>query len=777
MTEDTLLQVLQEELQQSTSWALENIRDDQVKNLQYYLGMPLGNEVKGRSQIVAWEVFEVIESSMPGFMEPFFSSDDIGKFEPRGPEDEAFADQATDYVNYIIKERNEGFLIFNTWIKDALLSKIGVVRAEWCEGEKRRKRFANLTDEQMVMLSQDADTEIIEHSAAPMPGVVGPDGQPFMQHEVVVLQKEAGCVEMECVKPECFLVSRKAASLEKSRILGEWVTYTRSELVEMGFKNAETVDSFDAASAGMLDNELNGLRDNNSTQPIKTSSVDKSLEEVRLFKGYMRCDYDGDGIAEWRRVLIGSGDDPVLENEEATEPNYAVITPIPIPHRIIGTAYADAARPLHELKTSLTRQYLDSLYQANRPRTYVNLDAKVSMDDLLNDRIGGLVRGRGPAADAIQPLQTAAVARDALEGLQLADTMRETRLGIPKFNPGLEADALHKTATGVRSINNLVDKRQKMTLRCMAETGIKRLFKTVLRLTVEYQDRAAVVRLRGNFVSVDPRGWNPDMDCSIEVGVGTSDEIETMQMLQQYAQYMQWAQNFGVVDQRNVYEFGVMLAKNSRIKGAEARLLSDPSKAPPKPPQQDPKLAIEQFKAQQEAQRFQAETALEQQKYQADAQLQMMVDKNRQEMEARQKMLEMQQQAQLAQQKAEMDAAIKQAELQFEAWKAELDNRTKLQIAGMQMAPPPAPVDLSPIFAQLQALAGHVLTAPKIVRDQTGRAVAVRKGQAVYRIQRDATGKAAGLEDAMDVESAPGDPAEDRKEGPAEDTPAEGLNS
>ena len=498
MTEDTLLQVLQEELQQSTSWALENIRDDQVKNLQYYLGMPLGNEVKGRSQIVAWEVFEVIESSMPGFMEPFFSSDDIGKFEPRGPEDEAFADQATDYVNYIIKERNEGFLIFNTWIKDALLSKIGVVRAEWCEGEKRRKRFANLTDEQMVMLSQDADTEIIEHSAAPMPGVVGPDGQPFMQHEVVVLQKEAGRVEMECVKPECFLVSRKAASLEKSRILGEWVTYTRSELVEMGFKNAETVDSFDAASAGMLDNELNGLRDNNSTQPIKTSSVDKSLEEVRLFKGYMRCDYDGDGIAEWRRVLIGSGDDPVLENEEATEPNYAVITPIPIPHRIIGTAYADAARPLHELKTSLTRQYLDSLYQANRPRTYVNLDAKVSMDDLLNDRIGGLVRGRGPAADAIQPLQTAAVARDALEGLQLADTMRETRLGIPKFNPGLEADALHKTATGVRSINNLVDKRQKMTLRCMAETGIKRLFKTVLRLTVEYQDRADVVRLRGS---------------------------------------------------------------------------------------------------------------------------------------------------------------------------------------------------------------------------------------------------------------------------------------
>ena len=32
-------------------------------------------------------------------------------------------EQAMDYVNHIIKERNAGFLLFNTWIKDSLLSE------------------------------------------------------------------------------------------------------------------------------------------------------------------------------------------------------------------------------------------------------------------------------------------------------------------------------------------------------------------------------------------------------------------------------------------------------------------------------------------------------------------------------------------------------------------------------------------------------------------------------------------------------------------------------
>jgi hypothetical protein len=253
MTEEGLLGALQHELGSSVTWAMEHLQDDQLKNLQYYLGMPLGNEIKGRSQIVSWDVFEVIESAMPGFIEPLFSSDNIGQFEPRGPEDEAYSEQATDYVNYIIKQRNQGFLLFNTWIKDALLSKVGVVRGEWEDAEAKRREFKGLTDEQMVLIANDSNIEMVEHLAYPVPGMppmneaqqimlAGQARMPML-HDVTLLQKQAGCVKLENVRPENFVLTSGIGSLEKARVIGEWVVYTRSDLKQMGIRQHADVSS------------------------------------------------------------------------------------------------------------------------------------------------------------------------------------------------------------------------------------------------------------------------------------------------------------------------------------------------------------------------------------------------------------------------------------------------------------------------------------------------------------------------------------------------------
>lgn len=755
MTADRLLGVIQHELGAAAAWSTEHLQEDQVKNLQYYLGMPLGNEIKGRSSVVSWDVFEVVESAMPGFIEPFFSGDTIGKFEPRGPEDEAYSDQATDYVNHIIKQRNSGFLLFNTWIKDALLSKVGVVRGEWQEEPPKRRRFSGLTDEQMTMLTQDSSAELVAHREYPVPGMppmnpaqmVQAGGRVPMLHDVEIMAPQPGCVKLENVRPENFVLTSGIGSLDKARVIGEWAVFTRSDLVQLGIRQARTVQSYDMASA-VLDGRLDQVRDETAMElALADGAADESTEEIRLFKGFVRADWDGDGIAEWRRVLVGGGDDPILENEEADTHNYCVISPILIPHRVIGVAYADAARPLHEIKTTLTRQYLDSLYLANRPRTYVNMDAGVILDDVLNERIGGIIRGRGPAANAVTPIQTAAVSRDALEGLQVADNMRETRLGIPKYNPGLESDALHKTATGVRSVNNLVDKRQKMTLRCLAETGIKDLFRLVLRLVTEYQDVPAIVRLRGQFVPFDPRGWSPDLDVVIEVGVGTSDETETMMLLQQIGQYMGWAQQAGVVQPRNVYEFGRMLIKNARLKGGDQRLLTDPRTLPPAQPQPDPKMAVEQFKAQQDAMRFQAEAQQEQQRREAEARMQMATDQNRQEMEARQKHLELQQAAQIEQMRQESAERTEQQRLAFEQWKVEFQAQHQLALEQTRQSAQAAPsVDLAPLVRQMQELAEYVMAPPVIERDpSTGRVAAVAKGGRRLTVQRGPDGRAAGL--------------------------------
>lgn len=686
MTDDTLRRLLDQEIQQSVTWASETIREEQARNLAYYLGYPMGNEVSGRSQVVSWDVFEVIEQAMPDLIEPFFNSDTIGEFKPKGPEDEPFASQATDYINHVLKERNPAFTIFETWIKDGLMSKVGVVRAEWVPGEKRRLDLVGLSGEQLTMLAEDPHTEIIEHTerpdeqaqamlaaqiqqmqaaGQPLPAQMPP---PPMLHDVTILQQQAGCIEVENVRPENFIISRGTTTTERSKVIGEYVRYTRSDLKEMGFRNYADVQDFEESLLGQSD-ALDALRDDGGTDILRTDGVDPAMEEVKLFKGFIRADVDGDGVAEWRRVLVGSGEDPFLENEPAEWHNYAVWTPIKIPHRVIGMAYADPAAEIQKIKTALTRNYLDSLYMANRPKTYINTAAGVNIEDVLSEKIGGIIRGTAPFNQAIQPIQTALVSRDALEGLVMADQMRESRIGLPKINPEQDSTALNTTATGVRSVDRRTYKRLKMTLRAFAETGVKSLLRLLLRLTTQYQDRAASIRLRNQWVQFDPRQWNPEMDVTVEAGIGAADDVEQLAALQQFGQFMAWAQQVGVVQPANIHQFGVRLAKHAKIKGAEAELVTDPKTLPPAQPQPPVEVLVEQARGQTQLQVEQLRAQLKMREQQGALQLQASNDMR---------------DAAREDAKATKEFQLEEQRMGLDGWKTLQDNQTRLQVAMIQ---------------------------------------------------------------------------------------------
>ncbi|WP_370682255.1 hypothetical protein [Comamonas sp. GB3 AK4-5] len=606
MEKDTFRNVLEREIEDAHAWLAGGIRGEQQRNMQFYLGLPLGNEVPGRSQVVSWDVFETIEGALPNFLEPFFSGDNIGEFLPRGPEDGPFSDQATELVNYVIRDDNPGFLLFSDWFKDALLSKLGVVRAKWVQPDPVREEFKGLSEEQLVLLTQDPAVSVLEASPSEVlpPGLAQAAGlqQPALW-DVTIQRKQRGRVELRNVAPGDFVVNRSAKRLEDARLVGEWVTYTRSQLKEMGFDNAADIKPYDGAAELSQDEQAGDQVD----------SADKTLEEVRLFEGFIRCDYNGDGVAEWRRVLVsGDGD---LENEEVEGHEYAVLTPIKLPHRVIGMALADPVVELQRLSSGLTRQYVDSLYLANNPRTYVNMAAKVNIEDVISNRIGGIIRGEGAAGDAVAPIKTALVATESLQGLEMAQGMRERRTGVTRYNQGLDADSLNKTATGITKIAGMADKRMLLILRMFAETGVKQLFKLVLRLLTQYQDIPTTVRLRGKFVQFDPRMWSPDMDVSTDVGLGTGDKTETLMLLQQFGQFMQQAAQVGLVGPEQVYEFGKALAKNAKLKGADEKFMLSPDKVQ-KPPQQP---SPEQIKAQMEQMKLQGQQQLEGMRLQAEA--------------------------------------------------------------------------------------------------------------------------------------------------------------
>lgn len=148
------------------------LSQERADAMDYYLGdmrkdMPAQ---EGRSRAVSTDVADTVEGLMPSLMDIFAGSDEVVRFEPVGPEDEEAAQQETDYVNHVFMQQNPGFMTLYSFIKDALLQKVGIVKVWWEESEQEeRETYYDLTEDQFALLAQavaasDGMMEIVEHT-------------------------------------------------------------------------------------------------------------------------------------------------------------------------------------------------------------------------------------------------------------------------------------------------------------------------------------------------------------------------------------------------------------------------------------------------------------------------------------------------------------------------------------------------------------------------------------------------------------------------------------
>jgi hypothetical protein len=148
------------------------LMEERARAMRYYLGdmsddMPAQD---GRSRAVSTDVADTIEGMMPHLMEIFAGSDEVVRFEPVGPEDEPAAQQETDYVNHVFMQQNPGFMVLYSFVKDALLSKVGIVKVWWDEEEREeRETYYDLTEDQAMALLQAVEMsggamKIVAHS-------------------------------------------------------------------------------------------------------------------------------------------------------------------------------------------------------------------------------------------------------------------------------------------------------------------------------------------------------------------------------------------------------------------------------------------------------------------------------------------------------------------------------------------------------------------------------------------------------------------------------------
>ena len=539
MSEEQLQGVISAEIYDAISFIDDDIGGNRALATEYYYGQAFGDEEEGRSQVVSMDVRDTVQGILPSLMRIFFGPERVVEFAPQGPEDVQSAEQATDYVDFIFKRDNPGFKILHSAFKDALVRKCGIVKYWWDESvEVKAESFSMLDEQTMMFLTQDQDIEISAVREYPIPGMAeqnlaqGIMTPPPMMYDVEIKRRiKSGKVKIEALPPEEFLIDRRAKSIDEATFVGHRTMKTVSDLVAMGYDYDEMVEV--AGNGNDFDNNQEYQARNPFAVISTANNGDPSSKSVLYIEGYLKVDFDGDGIAEMRRICtVGTGN-KVLRNEIVDDRQFADFCPDPEPHTFFGMCPADVVMDIQRIKSNVQRGILDSLAQSIHPRTAI-VEGQANMEDVLNTEVGAVIRMRAPGM--VQPFTTPFVGQAAFPMLDYLDDIKQTRTGISKAAAGLDADALQSTTkAAVSATVNAAHQHIEMIARIFAETGLRKLFTGILKLVIENQDKERMVRLRNTFVPIDPRSWDANMDVIVNVGVGDGTLEDRINILNQVA--------------------------------------------------------------------------------------------------------------------------------------------------------------------------------------------------------------------------------------------------
>lgn len=764
LTNEELLSIIEAHRADSLGVEDGELTNERAEALDRYHGRPYGNEMEGRSAVVSKDLSEAVDWAMPAIMRIFTQTGSVCEFTPVSEDDEKQAEIETDYVNQVIMKDNDGWIVLHDAIKDTLLLKNGYVKHYWETSEKIEEvAYKGLTvpEVQKLLSDLDADKCEVEIKGQEMREIQTDIGLMSVYDLQLKIKRTSGKCRVEAVPAEEIRVSRKCRGSTQDSPFVEHVTRkTRSDLIELGMDKefVNQLPAYDETKCGSQSFARDSVSDETGDLSL---SYDRSMDEIQYCEAYIKVDFDGDGIAELRKVVTVGNQIPEGDEWNEVVPEVAITTFVAkrVPHRHVGESLYDDLADLQEIKTTMMRQLFDNVYLSNNSQVAVN--ERANLADFMTSQAGGIKRIEGidPVAGAFQQIVVPNIVGDILPVIGYVDGIKENRTGISKASAGLDPDTLSNVTKGAYLENmNRASQKIEMITRMLAETGVKELCLRVHSILNRYQDKQRIIRMKGKYIPVNPQEWRERTDLTIKVGLGAGTEEMRQQRLMMISQMQQqMLAPLGLVGPKQAYDLFADLTEVMGFELAEKYALNPESpeyQQKMQQPQQPPlPVLLEQMKQQGEAQKFQAETQQKQLQSQAQLQFQREVEQIKAEaqLQATRATLELQaandaRDAEREVMKAQLDQQLEAQRLEFEKWKAELDARVKLRIASigtegtgdelmaavsdagvMQEA---SPIDkLAAMHAetmQMMAALTQTLAKPKqIIRDANGRAQGV----------------------------------------------------
>lgn len=484
----------------------------------------------GRSEMVTRDVRSARRDVLPSIVRTILGADEVAEFTPVDEGDEQGAEQATDYINYVVLPESDGATAIRHAIEDACLLRNGILK--WWYEEKQCVKISThtgLTDIAYGQLAGDDDVEVVEHSeyVEQIDTGQGPADVPLHDCKLRRKYTEKG-IKAAAVPRDRFLIHPDAVTLEDSLLTGEKTRERRSNLIAMGH-DRKMVESLSLADDE--DDEADARKEffEEGQENAKANQL------VDYYDLFVRIDMDDDGIAELRHMCFAGGlkRENLLLDEEVDDVQFCDIKISEQPHQWEGVSIADDMMDVQRVKTVLLRQTLDNLYWQNNPQPIFQEGAVKNPDAVYNPEFGKPIRTREGVSvrDAYAFNNVPFVASESFGMLEYMDREGEKRTGISDASAGMPPDALQNvTAKASAMMEQQGIGQTELIVKTVAK-GLEAFFRGLLRLAIRHQDVPRTVRLRDEWVDFDPRHWNAEMDCKVNTGLGAGTRERDMQMM------------------------------------------------------------------------------------------------------------------------------------------------------------------------------------------------------------------------------------------------------
>lgn len=499
------------------------------------------------SSLVSTDVTDTIEWALPSLIKVFTGGDEVVTVQGSSEEDDRNAEIMQQLLVYQLQRQNRFFPILYNWMKDALITGMGIIKCYW-----DRKEDYQLLEQSMNMRAfQELTQQNVE-----IQSVEGPDmfGIVRVQYLSPYYVKNAPVIENILVSE--LLYSSDAKSLDEANFVAHkkkvTMSYLREREQQGTYANVDQITPKPKTGI-MNDDQVEQVIGDNYQGT--SQEADDARAEVTLYECYTKIDWNNDGVLE--DMIITIVDDVILR----VEPNYMgrhpffAISPTKDPHRIwVKRSYAELIGELQDLKVALTRQIVQNIALTNDPKMILAEDA-INIDDYVKGRAVIRKKANHPMQDVAMSMPVNQLSPYTYQFLEYIESQKENRTGITRYNQGLDANSLNKTAMGISQIMGASTQRLELIARMFAETGVYELFRFMIGLNQKFIDQNTVIRLTNKELAISPDDLQGNFDLIVNAGISIASKESTQLMLQSMLTALMQVRGAGIpiVTPDNIY--------------------------------------------------------------------------------------------------------------------------------------------------------------------------------------------------------------------------------